>query len=322
MRPSNLDMLGSDRVVTLLAQARLEAREAPPPPESIGTSLSPAQRLERQTIIERVMAEDVADVLAHWSSGHATRVMPGKPVVLDFSRAPGRPTLAYYALRPDADVIGETVTLKLDGEPLPAAVLASTGGSIDLPRGLTGKHTLEVTTTAPVRLLADRPPVSGGAELYALRTVYRVPDTGEPFRINVTKRSKDSETVNVVLYTPNAVDPATTIRATIDRGAPARVEGVALEKWTIAERTVPLPVSERPASLGFTDVGRGGPLRPHLLAIALGDDVLPGAHTVELRVTGGRPIWGRFFVLDGGTPHGARAVQWRDVDEPSAGSEP
>jgi hypothetical protein len=322
MRPSNLDMLGSERVVTVLAQARLEPRQVPPPPESVGTTLAPSERLERQTMIERVAAEDVADVLAHWSASHHTRLVPGKRLTLDFSRAPDRPSVAYYAARPDADVVGETVTLKLDGEPLPTAVLGSTGGAIDLPRGLTGTHTLEVETTAPVRLLVDRPPVSGGAELYALRTVYRVPDHGEAFHIKVTKRSTGTETVNVVLYTPNAVDPRTTIRALIDRGVPERAEGVALTKWTIADRTVPLPVSDRPASVGFTDVARGGPLRPHLLAIALGDDVLPGTHALELRVTGARPIWGRFFLLDGGTQRGARAVQWRDVDEPSAGSEP
>jgi hypothetical protein len=322
MRPSNVDMLGTERVVTVLAQTRLEPREVPPPPESVGTSLAPSERLERQTMIERVAAGDVADVLVHWSGAHHTRIVPGKSVTLDFSRAPNRPSVAYYATRADADVIGETVTLTLDGERLPTAVLATTGGSIDLPRGLTGTHTLEVETTAPVRLLVDRPPVGSGAELYALRTVYRVPDDGRPVQIKVNKRSTHAETVNAVLYTPNAVDPSTTIRATIDRGTPARVEGVALAKWTIADRTVPLPVSDRAPSVGFTDVGRGGPLRPHLIAIALGDDVLPGTHTIELRVTGARPVWGRFFVLDGGTPSAARAVQWRDVDEPSVGSEP
>jgi hypothetical protein len=302
MRPSNLEMLGSERAITVLAQTRLEPREVPPAPESVGTSLAPTERLERQTLIERVTAEDVADVLAHWSGAHHTRLVPGKPITLDFSRAPDRPSL--------------------DGQRLPTSVLASTGGKIDLPRGLTGTHKLEVETTAPVRLLVDRPPVTGGAELYTLRTVYRVPDDGQPVRIKVTKRGKDAQTVNVVLYTPNVVDAGTTIRATIDRGAPARVEGVALAKWTIADRTVPLPVADRPASVGFTDVARGGPLRPHLLPIALGDDVLPGTHTIELRVTGGRPIWGRFFILDGGGPLAARAVQWRDVDDPSAGSEP
>ena len=320
VRPSNQALLGNERVAVVLAQARLELREIVPPAETVGTSMPPVARLERQTMIERATSDDVADMLRNWSAGHYTRVVPGKQITLDFSRLPDRPSLAYFATKADADVIGETATLKIDGTQQDAIVFGSTGGSIDLPRGLSGNHVVEVATAAPVRLFVDRPPVGSGAELYAFRTVYRVPDGGEPVKIEVTKRGSGVENVNIVLYTPNALDN-TSVRATIDHGAPARIEAVALQKWTLAERTVPLPPSDRPASIGFTDVARGGPLRPHLLALALGDDVRPGKHAVELRVTGARPIWGRFFVLDGGTTV-ARAVQWRDTAEASAGSEP
>jgi hypothetical protein len=315
VRPSNQDMLGTERAVTVLAQARLEPREIVPPTENVGTSLSPTERLERRTIIERLTGDAVADALARWSAGHHTRVVPGKPLTVDFSRAPDRVSLAYYATDGDADVVGETATVKLDGKPLPAVVFGSTSGSIDLPRDLTGARTIEVESAAPVRWFIDRPPVNGGAELYAFRTVYRVPDDGQRIRIKVTKRDTAPQNVNLVLYTPTASDAETKLRVTVDGGTPERIEAKTLAKWTIADRTVPLPVSDKPATLGFTDVARGGPLRPHLLAIALGDDLRPGTHTVELRVTGARPVWGRFFVLDGGTKH-ARAVQWRDWSDP------
>jgi hypothetical protein len=314
VRPSNQEMLGVERIVTVLAQARLEPREVVQTSETVGTSLSPDARLEKQTIIERLTGDAAANALGQWNVGHYTRVAPGKPLKVDFSRAPDRAALAYYATSGDADVVGETATVKIDGTPLGAVVFGSTGGSIDLPRDLSGTHTVEVETSAQVRWFVDRPPVGSGAELYAFRTVYRVPDDGQKIQIKVTKRGGAPQNVNFVLYTPSATD-ATKLRVTIDGGVPARVEGTALAKWTLAERTVPLPPSDKPATLGFTDVARGGPLRPHLYAIALGDDVLPGTHTIELRVTGGRPIWGRFFVLDGGTTT-ARAVQWRDWSEP------
>jgi hypothetical protein len=70
----------------------------------------------------------------------------------------------------------------------------------------------------------------------------------------------------------------------------------------------------------LSDVGRGGPLYPHLVAIALGDDLAPGTHEIAVRIAAprARPIWGRFFVLDGGTS-APRALQWRDTDDLSAG---
>jgi hypothetical protein len=315
VRPSNQEMLGVERIVTVLGQARLEPREIVASSETVGTSLSPSERLERQTVIERLTGEGAANALAHWSAGHYTRVTAGKPLKVDFSRAPDRGSLAYYATSGAAVVVGETATVKIDGTPLSAVVLGSTGGSIDLPRDLSGAHTIEIETAAPVRWFVDRPPVGAGGELYAFRTVYRVPDDGQKIRIKVTKRGSAPQNVNFVLYTPSATDAGTKLRVTIDGGLPARVEGTVLAKWTLADRKVPLPISDKPATLGFTDVARGGPLRPHLYAIALGDDVLPGEHTIELRVTGARPVWGRFFVLDGGT-RTARAVQWRDWSDP------
>ncbi|MBA3452737.1 MAG: hypothetical protein H0T42_06590 [Deltaproteobacteria bacterium] len=320
VRAKNHAALTPQRTVTLVAQARLERRVVPPAALA-GTSLTPVDRLERQTMIERVPSGEVASTVAAWTAGDHTRLIPGRVTRIDFSRSPDRPTLRYFAARSGgADVVGSKLQIKLDGRALDDETLSATGGTMDLPRGLTGIHTLEVETSAPVRLLVDRPPV-GGAELYAMRTVYRVPDDGKPIRIRVTKRPLVALTVNVVLYTPRAVmDPATSIRIVVDGGAPTRIEGVALASWTLADRALSLPASDRPATLGFTDTDRGGPLYPRRIAVTIGDDLLPGPHTIELRVDGARPVWGRWFVLDGRSSNEPRAVQWRDDDDPSTGS--
>jgi hypothetical protein len=313
IRAANHASLVPERLAAVAAQARLETRVAPPTPEQVGTSLAPAEKLERQTVVERV----AADAIATWSRANYTRLVPGKPIALDFSRSPDRANITYAV---DDDAIGATLTVELDGRTVEDHVMSSTGGKIDLPRGTTGTHTLLVKTSAKARVLLDRPPAKGSSgELIALRTVYRVSDDGKAFRVKVTKHGTAPENVNFVFYTPRAVDTAQ-VRLVVDNAAPHRAEGVALAKWTIADRTLVLPPADHPATLGFTDVGRGGPLYPHLVAIALGDDLAPGTHEITVRVAASRarPIWGRFFVLDGGTS-APRAVQWRDTDDLSAG---
>jgi hypothetical protein len=99
----------------------------------------------------------------------------------------------------------------------------------------------------------------------------------------------------------------------IDGGSPARISGAPLATWTLADRTVPLPPADRPATLGFADAA-GGKLYPRRIVVALGDDLPAGAHTIEISVTAGERVWTRLFTLDD-APVAARARQWRESVE-------
>lgn len=321
VRPHNLAELGADRAVVLAAQARLEPRVVPPAPEIAGVALTPAGRIEKQTVVERVLPADAAGFVARWAEGHYTRLAPGAPTPLDLARAPGRASVSYAATGDEAAVVGARVRISVDGRRVDERVLSAARGSFDLPAGLTGRHAVAVDTSAPVRLLVDRPPAAGArAELHALRSVYRVTD-GERLRVVVSKRSAAAQNVNIVLYARAAASPAgATVRVVVDGGAPARVTGVALAKWTLADRVVPLPPADRPATLGFANAA-GGVLYPRVLAIALGDDLPAGAHAIDVSMTGGGGAWARLFTLDD-QPIAPRALQWRDATDTSEGSSP
>ncbi len=319
VRARNHEELMPERTAMLATQARLEPREVPPAPELSGTTLAPAGRLELQTVVERIPPADAAGFVTRWAEGHYTRLAPGRAVKLDLSRLPSRPRIQYWATGADTDVVGAGVKLVVDGRTALDRPLSAAQGTLQLPAGLRGVHAVAVETAAPVRLLVDRPPAEPGGELYALRSVYRI-DAGRTVRVTVTKRTAAPQNVNIVVYarTP-AADPGAAVRVAIDGGAPARIAGVALTKWTLADRALPLPPADRPATLGFANVARGGALHPRLIAIALGDDLPAGPHTIALSVAGASGVWGRFFTLEN-APIAPRALQWRDATDTSEGS--
>jgi hypothetical protein len=319
LRALNHATLAPERTATVVAQTRLEA---PPPPEppatTLADALAPEGGPERQTVLERVQPEDAARVRADWGAGDYLKVTPGAAQALDFTGGPSRPKIQYWVLGRGDDALGESAELFVDGQSVDKKRFVTTHGTWDLPRGLAGPHTLLVRTrAASVRLLVDRPPVGGG-ELYALRTIYksdrrlrvRVPKGAAPIALDIMVYARDA-----------AADAGTTFRVSIDGGAPRRVEGVALAKWTTAERTLSLPAADREPTLGFANVAERGKLYPRLLVIGLGDDLPPGGHTVEIQAQGRGPGWARFFVLSGRHERPDQAIQWRVRDEgPSEGS--
>jgi hypothetical protein len=296
--------IAPERIALLAAQARLEPRALPQVTELRGTSLATGGA--KQTIIERVAPEDAADFVATWDAGHYTRLFPDKPLKLELGRLPSRPTIRYRA----DDSVGATAHIVVDGDTRAEQVSASRG-SWRLAAGLTASHDVMVDVDTNVALLVDRPPAAGTrAELYAVRTVSPV---DRRVKLNVEKRGDAPQNINIVLYTARAASAAT-VRVTIDGGAPARVSGSPLAMWTLADRTIPLPPSDRPATLGFADT-QGGVLFPRRIVVALGDDLAPGTHTIEIAVTGG-DAWIRLFTLDGAAP-APRARQWREAVEES-----
>lgn len=307
LRPRNADALMPDRTVVVAAQARLETKITPLAPDSGATSLVPAGRPEQQTVIERIAPEDAAQFIARWTEGHYTRLVPGAPVRLNLSSSPTRPIIQYRAL---ADgVVGAALKITIDGETI-EETFKTPEGTIRLPSGSSGSRIVKVETAARVRLLIDRPPIGGG-ELYALRTIYRLADKSA--RFVVTKRDSAPLNVNLVFYAAGAApDPRSEIRIVVDGGSPARISGVALTKWTLADRTLPLPPADRAPTLGFVS-SQGGVFDPRLLAIALGDDLPKGNHTIDVTIKG-TPVWARFFTLQETTDQ-PRALQWRDATD-------
>jgi hypothetical protein len=315
LHPANVAALTPARTVAVAVQARLEPKITPFASEERATTLVPAGRPEKQTVIERVAAEDAARFLATWSDGHYTRVVPGQRVVVDLAALPTRPSIQYRARAREDDAVGARLKIAI-GDTIVEESLATPRGTLRLPAGLGGWQALrfDVEPAGAVELLVDRPPAaSAGSELYALRTVYRVSArTRVAFVIN--KRDHAAQNVNLVVYARAEADPSVAIRIAIDGGSPVRLAGKALTHWTLAERTLPLPPADRAPTLGFVG-DRGGVLYARTLAFALGDDLAPGPHTVDVVVEAGAQteLWGRFFTLidSGDAP---RALQWRGTE--------
>ena len=300
LRPRSI---APDRIALLASQARLELREVPPESELRGTSLvTPGSR---QTVIERVAAEDVAEFIAEWDVGRYTRVRPDKPIKLDMGRLPTRAQVRYRA----DDSVGASAKVTIDSK-VEDDTLSAARGTLKLPDVGDGVHTLRVDTDSRVELLVDRPPAPGqAAELYALRTISPV---DKRLRVTVQKKTAAQQNVNIILYTSSTASTATA-HITIDGGSPARISGTPLAMWTLADRTVPLPPADRPPTLGFADA-QGGKLYPRRLVVALGDDLPAGTHTLEISVS--ERAWARLFTLDD-APVAPRARQWRESVEES-----
>ncbi|MEJ7602901.1 MAG: hypothetical protein WKG01_33745, partial [Kofleriaceae bacterium] len=310
LRASNHVALGPDRLVRLAAQTRLEKRIVPPEIEA--DAVIPEGRPDRQVAIERL---DLARARQAWEPGFFLRLESGQSTRVDFSKSPAQPEIQYWATEA---MLGKTIEVAIDGDPVESHRVTSTRGRIKLP-GLTGVHAVAATAAAGARILIDRPPVASRGELYAMRTVYRL---DRPLRLRINKRSREPVNLDVMVYARGAgARPGTMFHATIDGGKPERIAGVALQQWTLAERAVPFEASQKEAIAGFAGVGDRVRLFPRLFVVSLGDDLPVGTHTVEIRVSGDREVWGRIFTLSAGKTDAPRALQWRDVDAADRGGE-
>jgi hypothetical protein len=303
LRAANHLALTPERTVKLAAYTRLEKRIIPPEIEA--DAVNPEGRPDRQVAIERL---DAVRARQSWEPGFYLRLEPGQATRVDFSKSPAQPEIQYWA--PEA-MLGKTIDIAIDGDPVDSHRVTATRGRIKLP-GLSGVHAVSASGAAGSRLLIDRPPVTWRGELYAMRTVFRMDKT---LRLRVNKRSKEPVNLDIMVYARGAGPrPGVMFHATIDGGKPERIAGVALQQWTLAERHLPLEASQKDAIAGFAGVGDRGKLYPRLFVVSLGDDLPNGTHTVDVRISGDREVWGRIFTLSAGKAEVPRALQWRDVD--------
>ncbi len=319
MRPENSDELAaSGRGAVLLAQVRLQPVERSDP-EEIGAdgtmiALTPAGSAEQQPILEPLELARARAAAAEWAPGSYTPLSPGKPVRLDFGRNSAAPArVRYWVLGEPEASLGKSVTLRIDGAPAATLRLTTTRGAWRLPRVPAGVHTVEVDSGgAKVRLLVDQPPVVVGT-VERLRTVYAL--DARPLRLRVTKRRGEALVVNMIVFAPGAAAaPSTTLEIVIDGGQPARLEGVPVERFTLARRVVLLPAAtpgrERPI---LADYQSGSAGYARVVPIVLGADVAPGVHTIETRRRGpsAGKHWARFFMLGPRPRPEDRAEQFR-----------
>src|SRR5262249_36798585 len=147
---------------------------------------------------------------------------------------------------------------------------------------------------------------------FAVRSIYNI--SGGRVSIPVTKTSNLPLNVDIVVYGPTpAADDATQLRIVVDGGAPQRIAGIALQKWSLSDRTLPLAIADRPPTLGCANKP-GPPMYSRLIVIGLGDDIPAGTHTIELSGPAGHNLWARMFTLVP-APIQPRALQWRNATD-------
>jgi hypothetical protein len=306
MRASNHASLVPDQTVQVEAQIRLDPQPPSERPQVAALQLEPLGHPKRQLVIERIPPENAPRALALWGPGRFIQLVVAKAHKVNLSRHPSaRPKLTYWVTGAPSEALGLPVSVLVDRTLVFTGRFTTTRGSWSLraPRGV---HKVEVRTRAKnVRLLLDCPPVDAG-DLVAVRDIYEL--RGSPLAVRVIKHGAISENINIVVYTPEK-DTRASVQMVFDNGTPARVEGRALQHWTLASRVLPLPEAEHPPILAFANVGHAEPLWPHRLVVALGDDIPPGSHTLVVSTTA-RGSWARLFVLTGSPVAAPAAFQY------------
>jgi hypothetical protein len=316
---------GDPRAVQLVAQVRFDSDTPGGVRRGDARSLQPIGAKEAQALLEPVTAADAAEVLQAWPPGSQTMLRPGATTTIDFGRGgPGRPRLRYWLLGDPESLLGQDLTVAVDGVSVLSTPVLASSGSLELPATLRRAGEVVVmlgsATGKDVRLLVDRPPGrppgrpparGQGAAMVSTRTVYRLSST---VRVKVPRQGGanggEPTVLNAVIYAEPAQVQGLTLRATIDGGKPKRSEGQAHFDFTAPSRVLVVPPSLRPPALGLVDVRGGRALSPYRVSLRLGTDLTPGEHLVELQAS--RPLrgWVRFFVLQP-EPRGESAISVR-----------
>jgi hypothetical protein len=289
-------------------------------------AVTPLGRPEQHVIFEPVPPRRFAELLARWPAGVATRLPAGQAMRFGFDGRT-RPRLDY---RIPAEHLGETLTVRVDGETLATMRFTATRGYWSLPRVNPGNRAVEVVTEARgAELYLDRPPVPAAAggparfELIRRRTVYALGP--EPLELAVRKPPGKRVLVTMVVYAPmpEARDDVE-LRMVIGGGVPQRVTRVPFSRITVADRTLPLPEATVSIPVTFAD-RHGSPAGyPRAVTVPLGEDLVTGGHRIGFSVSGVGRVWARFYVTHQAPGTSERALQWylHEDDAPFSGPAP
>jgi hypothetical protein len=325
-RPENLDALPPARLARVLMPLHLEevpvVHDGPP-----GQALVPNGRLERRVAIEPLGPEESRRALVQWPPGTWFKLHPGEPANINFARA-GTPASVQFWLPTPRLALGQPIEIRVDGEPVLIRRITSARGSFTLPPVVSVVHKVEVRTPVEdIHLLIDRPPAvrAQAGDLFAMRSLYAIPRAGVD--LPIVRRGAEPLTLNIVIYGPRPeADPAAQLDIRVDGGRVRHALGKLFRIWTLANRTLAIPASDRPPITGFANQAETLALWPRRLAIGLGDDLSRGVHHVHMKTRGSdralAHAWVRFFVAGPGVGE-ERALQWQaSFDEPVAQVQP
>ncbi len=300
--------LAAGEVVLLIGQLRRAPLPAPATGAGPWRAEHPRGSHPRVRLLERVPPERRAETLAQWGPGRYTGLRRGAAVELDLGRgAPRPPRLLYQLTGASTAALGATLAVKTDDREERWRITGRAGQRA-LPGGRARAALTWTEGPGEVLLLVDRPPLSA-APIYERRQLHRLGPGG--LTLQVDKPSADPLVVNAVLYwLDGAPREPSELRITVDGGSPRRRAATAITRVTPGSRRLDAAPTER-ADLLFTDRRGEARVAVQRVALALGDDIAPGPHSLRIELADGPPVWLRLFRH--GTPRPARGVwQWNE----------
>lgn len=268
-------------------------------------TLEPRGIHRRRMILERLDEQAGRRLAERWDASLFTELWPDRKLLSNLSAVGPGPAELHWQVDPSA--LGRSVQLSIDGVQFEHRV-EETRGRWRLPSGpgLDGQRRLTFefdASNSEYEMWIDRPVMVASPPVSRRRVIHELTDE---LVFPLIKPSADALTVNVVVYIMRRRDRAE-LAISVDGGEPTRRTGVPIESLSIADRTYTIDplgafdehdrkVSAR-APVQFVDLEArlGIALDTMTVQITLGEDVVPGAHEVRVRLLDGGRVWTRAF---------------------------
>lgn len=285
--------VAAGQVVVLMAQVRAEAIGEQAALAGPWQTEQPSGVHQRLRLLERVAPIQRDEALAHWGPGSYTRLMRGTAERLDLARGGLIPTRVWYQATGSAGaIVGESLGVAIEGR-RHDVLIRSRAGRLDLPgrRGTTAMRWVD--GPEGVAVLVNRPPAqASGAPLYEQRWLHRLGANG--LTIGFDKQGTAPMGVNIVVYWLGRAPTGSELLIEVDGGAPKRLRAAPVSQVFKARRTA-TAMPTRTVEVLFPDQRGARTIGMTRLAVVLGDDIVPGRHSVRVKSVGGAPVWLRFF---------------------------
>jgi hypothetical protein len=203
------------------------------------------------------------------------------------------------------DELGSKVALRVDG--VKAARTRFVTGGVDLTaRASAGRHHVKVVADVAVRCLVEAVPARGHGLIE--RTAWALPEGA--LRLPIDKPGWATYPVTLVIYVAQD-QPTPEIDLAIDEGKLRRRAG-AVGRVTLARAHVrTLPAADPVIQLGTS---RRFLRRAMVTTAALGDDLAPGRHVLQLSLVPSMPALLRAFA-PGRTPRREKVEAWVTMED-------